>query len=459
MRRRARAAALGLALAVACRDGGGALTPPVPPPAVLSAAASPGPANVLSAEVTATLADADSARVRFGLAGQALDSATPARPAGPRTTLPVLGLRPDTGYQLVVVAYGHGDSALGDTLALTTGPLPGDLPSYAAAGAGPTPGYVALAAFPYGLVLDNTGRVVWYRRLEGAGTLNFQPQPGGLYATAPITTTGDSVPWILYDPLGREVRRLGCAGLTTRFHELLLGPDGGAWLLCDEVRTLDLSGLGGDAAAQVTASVIQHRAADGTLRFEWRAFDHVALTDLDPVLRSGPQVNFTHANALTFEGDGHLLVSFRSLNEIMAIDTATGAVAWRLGGRANQFSITGAVAPFAGQHGLRVTGPGQLQFLDNRGLGSASRVVRYVVDAAAQTAQEVASLQGVPTLGLLGGSTQALPGGHLLAAYGNGNRVEEYDGAGAVVWQVLGNPGYVFRATRIASLYDPRPLP
>ena len=55
----------------------------------------------------------------------------------------------------------------------------------------------------------------------------------------------------------------------------------------------------------------------------------------------------------------------------------------------------------------------------------------------------------------IGGSTQALGGGHTLVSYGSGAGVEEYDAAGNVVWRLTGNPGYVFRAQRIRSLYRP----
>jgi hypothetical protein len=55
----------------------------------------------------------------------------------------------------------------------------------------------------------------------------------------------------------------------------------------------------------------------------------------------------------------------------------------------------------------------------------------------------------------LGGSTQDLPGGRTLVSFGNGASVEEHDVAGNVVWKIYGNPGYVFRAQRIPSLYQP----
>jgi hypothetical protein len=33
--------------------------------------------------------------------------------------------------------------------------------------------------------------------------------------------------------------------------------------------------------------------------------------------------------------------------------------------------------------------------------------------------------------------------------------VQEYDGDGAVVWEIEGDAGYIFRAQRIISLYHP----
>jgi hypothetical protein len=456
-RRIACSAALGLAALAGC-DHGAPVAPPGEGPAIQASRVSPGPHNVLSAVVRAIMAHADSARVRFGREGEPFASVTPAVVAIPDTVvLPVLGLEPETGYRLQVEAYGAAGSTAGDTLDFTTGPVPGDLPRYVAGGPAPAPGYVVFGAYPYGVVIDSTGRVVWYRRLDQGPTLNFQVEPGGLYATSPITVTpGDPTPWVLYDPLGNAVRRLGCAeGLVTRFHELRLEPDGSAWLLCDETRTLDLTGIGGQAAAQVTATVVQHLDQAGAVRFQWHAFDHFALTELDSISRTGPDVNFTHGNALDIDSSGHLLVSFRSLNEITSIDTTSGQVLWRLGGLANQFTLAGGATPFVGQHGLRVIGRDQIQFLDNRGIPGDSRALRWVLDETALTARLVGSFGSLPPVeAQLGGSTQLLRDGRLLVAYGNGHRVQEYDATGNLIWAIDGDPGYVFRATRITSLYS-----
>jgi hypothetical protein len=431
----------------------------IPPPLVERSAVAAGPQNVLSAVVDATVQDGDSVAVQYGIQGAALDSVTPASVAPPDSLqLPVLGLLPSTAYVMQVVAWGRGGTAEGDTLTFTTGPLPAGLPSFSAGGSDPSPGLVAFALGTWGLVIDNAGRVVWYRALPGGATLNFQPQPTGHYFTSPTNAApGELRAWVEFDQLGSIVRTFGCAGgLRSRFHDLLAEPDGAYWILCDETRTLDLSAIGGVSGAQVTGTVVQHVGADGTARFQWNVFDHFALTDLEPASRNGPIVNFTHANALDFDANGHLLLSFRSLSELTSVDTATGAVRWRMGGPANQFTFSEAGAPFTRQHGLRSISPGRLQVLDNLGQQDGSRVEAFDLDEATRTVSRTAAMAPRPSVtAVLGGATQRLPGGRILAAFGNGNRVQEYDASGNVVWEIRGDAGYVYRATRIASLYRP----
>ena len=452
------------ALAALALLGGACTSDPGPAeiiewPRVTGAAVGPGPHNVLSAVVTATLEHADSVAVRYGIDGAALDSLTPTTvPTAASVVLPVLGLLPATPYALQVVAWGHDSTAVGDTVRLVTGTLPADLPAFTAAGSDPRPGFVAFALNTYGLVVDNTGRVVWYRVLSGP-TLNFQPQSSGRWVTHPVTAApGDLRAWHEFDALGNVTRTFGCAhGLKSRFHDLITEDDGSYWVLCDETRAMDLSADGGDAAAQVTATVVQHVLSDGvTTSFEWNAFDHFLIADLELALRTGPSVNFTHANALDFDDAGHLLLSFRSLSELTSIDTVTGAVQWRMGGRANQFAFGDAPTPFMRQHGLRHVAPGVLQVLDNLGQQDGSRVEVYTYSASNHTASRVGAMAPAPAVtAVLGGATQRLAGGRILAAYGNGNRVQEYDAAGHVVRQILGDVGYVYRATRVASLYRP----
>ena len=176
-------------MAGACGSDNPAVEPT--PPGIESAAVAAGMHNVLHAVVTVSLHDADSVAVRYGLVGAPLDSMTPVSIAHDSQQLDVLGLLPGTAYHLQVIAYGNDLSASSDTLEFTTGNLPADLPAYQAGGTDPSPGFVAFAANTYGIVIDNTGRVVWYRQLPGGMTLNFQPQPTGRYLTHPVTAAAD----------------------------------------------------------------------------------------------------------------------------------------------------------------------------------------------------------------------------------------------------------------------------
>ncbi|HSJ15770.1 MAG TPA: arylsulfotransferase family protein [Longimicrobiales bacterium] len=450
------AAAL-LSAAGCASDGIGPAIAPVP--VIEQSAVAANPHNVLSAVVVVRAQDADSVAVRFGIAGQPLTSATPAvRPAAESFRVPVLGLLSATPYRLQAVAYGGGHAGAGDTLALTTGTLPDDLPAYVTEGTDPAPGYVVFAALQYGLVIDNTGRVVWYRHFPDGLGINFQAQPDGRYAALPPPPqTGQPAAWVELDALGDVVRTLTCAhGLAPRFHDLLAQPDGSYWILCDDTRTIDLSAAGGAAAARVTGTVVQHFDATGALQFEWSVFDHFAITDLPPAELAVPSINWTHGNALDLDTDGNLLVSFRNLSEITKIDTGTGVVIWRMGGVRNQFTFEDITPPaFARQHGVRSTSPGTLILLDNLGDPGDSRAKRYSYDAAAYTARLMSAYGSQPPItAQLGGTTQPIPGGRVLVSFGSGARVAEYDAAGNERWRIM-DPGYVFRAQRIESLYAP----
>lgn len=432
--------------------------PPPSAPEIAAAAAATRPENVLSLLVTGRTRFADSVAVRYGIVGGALDSVTPAeQPADSEVALPVFGLLPETEYELQIVAYGDGTTVSGDLLHITTGSLPADLPRFVAGGPAPSPGYILFSSGNYGLVIDNTGRVVWYVRFDLGPSLNFQAQPNGRYVARPTSLDPNDVePVIELDPLGNVTRTLDCArGLRPRFHDLLVEPNGSYWLMCDETREMDLSGVGGVAGAKVTGTVVQHIDAAGNPLFDWSPFDHFDITDAAPDVRSGPQVNWTHGNALDLDADGNLVVSFRSLSEITKIDTKTGAVVWRMGGLRNQFAFPDSGPPFLRQHGMRVV-DGGIALLDNFGEPEGSRAERYIVDESGRTARLAQAYAPSSALrATLGGTTQSLPNGHTLVAFGDGGAVQEFDNSGAVVWMIEGSPGYIFRAQRIRSLYHP----
>ena len=434
------------------------------PPVIKTVIVSANTNNVLSAVVSVHVSDADSVAVRFRPvdAGAGSDGLTPpVAIAGDTALIAVLGLRPSARYEFRAVAYGSGGVTNSAPTELTTAALPSDLPTYLANGTDPSPGFVVFAAGMYGLVIDNTGRVVWYHRFENGPGLNFITQrTGRFYARPPTPVANDVEPWVEIDVLGNVRRTLECArGLAARLHDLIVQADNSYWLLCDEMRTLDLSAIGGVVGARVTGSAVQHIGADGSLLFHWSPFDHFAITDGDPAEITRPSVNWTHGNALDFDADSNVIVSFRNLGEITKINRSTGAVMWRLGGRRNEFEFGGTSMPaFVGQHSARVVTRGEMLLLDNLGDPTQSRVESYLIDESRKSARLVRSHSSAPTVVTqIGGSVQALPRSRVLVTFGTAGRVEEYDDAGRVVWRIMGDAGYVFRAQRIRSLYTLAP--
>ena len=437
-----------------------ARAPGCTPPAIEHSAAEANALNVLSAFVRAAVHGADSVRVRVTIEGITRDSTPQFGVHEDSVRVPVLGLFGATVHGLQLVASNACGSTAGELLSFTTDVLPADLPAYSVVNGHPSPGYVVFAAGNYGIVLDNTGRVVWYRHFPDGLGLNFQAQPVGGYVARPPVASGVVAAWVQVAVDGSVVRTLGCAhDLPPRMHDMIAEPDGGYWLLCDETRTIDLSAQGESSRARVLGTAVQHRSAAGELLFEWSPFDHLAieLGVLDPADRTGSVINWTHGNALDLDADGNVLVSYRNLSEVLKIDTRTGVVIWRMGGLHSDLTFTdGILSPFTHQHGARALGTTGLILLDNLGEPGGSRAERYEVDVAHHEAR-LSGVDGASAnlVAQVGGSAQLLPDGHVLVSFGNAGGVEEYDAEGSLVWKLAGGTGYVFRAQRIHSLYAP----
>lgn len=438
----------------ACGDDPGPMGPPLPVPEFRQATVTANPINTISATVEVGASLYESAFLRFWSPGGVAHRSPDYEFDGDTlVTASALGLRFDTTYSIEVnLRVGNLTEAV-DTLSFTTGSQPGWIPQGAGTGANPTEGYLALS-YPGGpVIIDNSGRVVWYLSLSGSVSLSsFQAHPNGLY-----TLSNASEAFRVLDELGRDVDLITCVNRETRFHEIRVELGGDYWIMCNDEQVMDLTGIGGMSNVNTIWTVIQHVSADGSLLFEWNSFDHFEITDNPlPNLAQATIINVTHGNSLLVGPDGNLIVSFRELGEITKIDLATGAVIWRFGGLANQFTLLGdPKGSFEGQHGLALLENGELQFLDN-GLVAPSRLVRYRLDEQALTATFVMEFIDSPTTYTpVGGSTQAYGNGNGLVSFGRGGRVVETTATGARAWELTGIDGnYVFRAQRIPSLYS-----
>lgn len=431
-------------------------TRPSTPPRFVGASVAANPNSTISATVTLTAVGYDSAYVRFWHDSAAAQR-TPSYPflADSTLTLPVLGLDTASAYSFEVMLERKGKKArAADTLGFSSGSLPAWIPVIGTLGTDTLPGYLLLSLPNGPVIIDNHGTVVWYRFRPGGVLGSWTGQPDGSYTWL---SAADSSGYYVHNVLGEETGRLSCVGYKTRFHDVLIQASGDVWIMCDEETIEDLTAYGGIDTARVTSTVVQHLDPSGQVVFQWRSIDHLSFAESDPTLLTGLAINFTHGNAIEMDADGLPLVSFRSLDEIVKIDTATGNIVWRFGGLASQFTILNDTkGAFQRQHGLRVVGQDHLQFLDN-GTQIPSRLVRYTLDTVAMTASLDWEFIDTPTtFAAVGGATQVLSNGGALVTFGPAGRVIEVDPSGNRAWELTGiNGTYVFRAQRLTSLYFP----
>jgi len=450
----ARAATFAFLLAVlgACGDSTG----PDPGPAwtYLGATVAIQQHNMLAAEVIVRAVGFDSVYLRYSNDSDR-NASTPMYSFGPDSTArpALLGMAANSLYDVEVILAGPGEVAV-DTFGIWTGSLPSWIPTVTPVGTDTTPGFLLISIPDGPVIYDNSGTVVWYQYHPDGTLVNTQNHPSGIYTSFGLNDEIRS--YQILDELGRETARLGCVEYETRPHEVRVLEDGRALLLCDDYRTEDLSPYGGSPTGEVNWTVVQLVSEAGELEWEWHSADHFQVGDTPQDDLNGVEaLNLTHGNAIDVDTDGNYLISFRNLNEITKVDATTGDVIWRLGGRRNEFAFVGdPKGSFERQHGLRVVGPGEIQFLDNSDL-APSRLVRFKIDESQRTAELMWAYSDGPDIHtLVGGSTQVFGDGGALVSFGREGRVVEVSPAGTRRWELTGIDGlYVFRAERIPSLY------
>jgi hypothetical protein len=253
------------------------------------------------------------------------------------------------------------------------------------------------------------------------------------------------------------VGTIGAHGdLVPNLHEFRITPESTALIIGFEVVPYDLTPVGGPADGQlIDCRWAEVDVATGTVLRQWRASDHVALTDSYAEVPTDPTepFDFFHLNSVNPDTDGNLLVSSRHTWTVFKVERASGRILWRLGGKRGDFRL-GAGATFSWQHNALPAGGGLLRLFDNGtdGLSTqrpASRVVWLRLDPAAGTAALVRQLVhpdgvSVPAMG----NAQALPNGNTFVGWGAAGRLSEFDASGALLFDAT-LPAPSYRAYRL----------
>ena len=340
--------------------------------------------------------------------------------------------------------------------------LPPRYPSISVrASANPDPGYLFLSPRDLDtpaplLIIDNHAMPIFYRRAP-YNLFDFKLQPGGLL------TYFDPVRSVFYglDSSYAVVDSFAAGnGYYADFHDLQVLPGGHALVLAydGEPVGMDTVVAGGDPEAVVAGLIVQELDAAKQVVFQWRSWDHFAITDAVHVDLTASFVDYVHGNSVERDTDGNLIISSRHLCEVTKINRQTGAVMWRFGpnARHNDFQVIGDPRGFSYQHDARRTPQGTLTVFDNGNYLNPqySRALEYQLDETLKTATLVREYRNTPdSWGGSNGNTQRRADGGTLVSWGSGPgdpAVTDFHADGSVALELTFQPPGVttYRAFR-----------
>jgi hypothetical protein len=232
-------------------------------------------------------------------------------------------------------------------------------------------------------------------------------------------------------------------------HEFTIYPNGHAFMVAEETQVMDLTIYNPSYSnhATVMGTVVQEFDAAKNIIFEWRAFDHVVITESYQNL-AFTYIDYVHTNSIDVDTDGNLIVSNRHLNQINKININTGEFIWRLGGVMNQFTFINEPEPFTYEHDCRRISNGNITLWDNGNLHTPnhSMAKEYHLDEVNKTATLVWSFQpktysNTNAYYYAMGSVQRLPNGNTLMNGGwdgssNQSNMWEVTPGGEIVWEL-----------------------
>lgn len=365
---------------------------------------------------------------------------------GEQVTVGISSLRLDSGagyhplaYTFAVAANQQTASAASASAPPTSGPqsafpnfltLPQDIPHYTVLQSSPDSGEGDIFVAPfywtkstvgsYLLILNWQGQIVYYQSAaDDLAAYDFKEHPNGLLS---YYDQKDSTFYLMNSHYQLVDSYRAGDGYLADVHDFQILPNGDALLMVYDAETVDMSKIvqGGKKDATVTGLVIQELDPSRNVIFEWRSWDHFSFLDTTVGL-TDPQIDLVHGNALALANDGNLLLSSRDLSEITKINLQTGDVIWRLGGKANMFTLVNG-QPFAFQHDVRQIPNGDITVFDNQGTTQSpapSQAIEYQIDETKKTATQVWSFTHAPAVfATYMGDAQRLPDGNTFLDWG-----------------------------------------
>ncbi len=308
------------------------------------------------------------------------------------------------------------------------------------------------------VIFEEAGNLVWFDPLpKGTEATNLQVQQ---YDGQPVLTwwQGRIPPQgfgqgeeIIDNSSYQQIDRVHAGnGYLPDLHEFHITPQGTALLTVFDPIDCDLSAVGGPGGGAVTDSIFQEiDLKTGLVRREWDSLDHVGLSESYSSATSSSTVwpfDYFHLNSIDQLGDGTTLISARNTSALYELNTLTGQVITRIGGKQSSVKLSPRAAT-AYQHDATALANGTISVFDNGGVPkvhSQSRGLVLAIDAQTKTDTVVSEYEH-PTPPLLSGSQgsiQSLESGDVFIGWGAEPYFSEFSAGGQLLYDAHWHGSY-----------------
>ncbi|MHB1808493.1 MAG: arylsulfotransferase family protein [Solirubrobacteraceae bacterium] len=320
------------------------------------------------------------------------------------------------------------------------------------------PGYIFLGVYSGPgskgpAIFNQQGQLVWMDALGGelkATNLQVQHWEGRELLTwwqGYITPVGFGIGEEVVDNTSyEEVMKINAGnGDMADLHDFHLDPHGTAVFTVFHTIDCDLSSVGGAREAAVTDALYQEiDVKTGLVRREWSSIDHVSLSE-SYSSASGASAekpfDFFHLNTIDPREDGTTLLSSRNTSALWIIDTKTGQILQRVGGKKSTVKQEAGTRT-AFQHDVMTLPNGNISIFDNGGSPfeepySETHSRGMIVELNAQTNSErlVQEFNHSPQLQAASqGDVQPQAGGNWFIGWGQEPYFSEYNAKGEIIY-------------------------
>ncbi len=256
-------------------------------------------------------------------------------------------------------------------------------------------------------------------------------------------------------------------GLAEDLHEFQITPQGTALITAWKPLYCNLQSAGGADNVALYDPVMQEiDIKTGLVMYEWDSLDHVPLKDSYVSVKGATVAwpwDWFHMNSLQLASNGSWLISSRDTWTIFNVDSSTGQIHWRLGGRQSSFKMEPGTA-FSWQHDARQLTGDVFSLFDNGGPPSShpeSEGLVIRLDHQRHTASLVrAALPPSQLWAQTQGDLELLPDGDSWLGWGDTGEISEVSPSGKVLY-VAHSPDdtQIYRALRFPWFGQPATPP